>query len=106
MPAAYHALTPPRAFHPTLRKLLETQGGIWGVLGGHKFKTVWKVSNWHQFWFTSADSYGNGHRLSTIKSPLNNPRGMCVWGSQILTAEPIGPKFGTRLRIGLGMNIG
>ena len=43
--------------------------GIWGVLGGQTFKSQGKLSNgwadWHQLWFTSADSSGNGHRLNT-----------------------------------------
>ena len=43
--------------------------GTWGVLGGQKFKSLGKLSNgwtdWHQLWFTSADSSGNGHRLIT-----------------------------------------
>ena len=36
---------------------------------GHKFKSIGKLSNnwtdWHQIWYTSADSSGNGHRLNT-----------------------------------------
>ena len=36
-----------------------------GFLGGHKFKCLGMLSNgwtdWHQLWFTSADSSGNGH---------------------------------------------
>ena len=42
-----------------------------GVLGGHKFKSLGKLSNnwtdWHQIWYTSAYSSGNGHRLNTIR---------------------------------------
>ena len=38
--------------------------GTWGVLGGQQFKSLRKLSDWHQLWFTSADSYGNGHRLN------------------------------------------
>ena len=58
----------------------ETQGRTWGGgglgvkhsnvfggVGGHKFKCVGKLSNgstdWHQIWYMSADSSGNGHRL-------------------------------------------
>ena len=44
--------------------------GIWGVLGGHKFKTLGKLSNWHQLWITSADSSGNGHRLNTNRPSI------------------------------------
>ena len=40
------------------------KGGIWEVLGGHKFKTLGKLSNWHQLWITSADSSGNGLNTS------------------------------------------
>ena len=43
----------------------------WGTLRGFRgqtFKSLGKLSNgwtdWHQLWFTSADSYGNGHRLN------------------------------------------
>ena len=46
------------------------QGAVRGVLGGHKFKSLGKLSNdctdWHQIWYTSADSSGNGHWLNTI----------------------------------------
>ena len=42
-----------------------------GVLGGHKSKILGRLSNdwtdWHQIWYTSADSSGNGHRLNTIR---------------------------------------
>ena len=42
-----------------------TRGHL-GVLGGQTFKSQGKLSNgwtdWHQLWFTSADSSGNGHR--------------------------------------------
>ncbi len=45
--------------------------GHLGFLGGHQFKCLGKLSNgwtdWHQLWFTSADSSGNGHRLNTIR---------------------------------------
>ena len=41
------------------------QGAFWGVLGGHKFKCLGMLSNcstdWHQIWYMSADSSGNGH---------------------------------------------
>ena len=50
---------------------LKTQGGISRVLGGHKSKSLGRLSNdwtdWHQIWYTSADSSGNGHRLNTIR---------------------------------------
>ena len=41
------------------------QGAFWGVLEGHKFKCLGKLSNcptdWHQIWYMPADSFGNGH---------------------------------------------
>ena len=47
------------------------RGEFRGVLGGHKFKSLGRLSNyltdWHQIWYTSADSSGNGHRLTTIR---------------------------------------
>ena len=58
---------------------LETQWCIWGVLGGHKFKTLGKLSNWHQLWFTSAGSSGNGHYAKN-KSPLNTTGGISGGG--------------------------
>ena len=40
-----------------------------GGLGGQKCKGLENLPNgwtdWHQIWYTSADSYGNGHRLKT-----------------------------------------
>ena len=49
----------------------ETQGGTWGVLGGHTFKNHGKLSNgwsdWHQLWFTSVDSSGN---INTIRPSI------------------------------------
>ena len=83
------------------------------------FKSHGKLSNgwtdWHQLWFTSADSSGNRHRLNTSHSSI--PQGACRGGgcygvthSKVLrscqTAGPIDTKFGTRLWIHLGMDIG
>ena len=46
-----------------------------------KFKSMLKLSNnwtdWHQIWYTSADSYGNGHRLNTIRSSISQGE---FWG--------------------------
>ena len=54
-------------------------GGIsWRVLGGQQFKSLGKLSDWHQLWFTSADSSGNGHRLNTSCPSLNTQWG--IWG--------------------------
>ena len=48
---------------------------------GHKFKCLEKLSNcltdWHQIWYMSADSSGNGHRLKTIRPTI--PHGG-IWG--------------------------
>ena len=45
-----------------------------GHLGVQTFKSIGKLSNgwtdWHQLWFTSADSSGNGHRLNTSRPSL------------------------------------
>ena len=94
----------------------ETQGGTWAVLGGQTFKSQGKLSNdwtdWHQLWFTSADSSGNGHMLNTSRPTI--PQGALgggFRGSQIQmsgpcqTARPIGTKFGTHVQIHLGMDI-
>ena len=78
-----------------------------------------RLSDWHQLWFTSADSSGNGHRLNTNLPTI--PQGALwggggglwvtnsnVWGS-CQTFRPIGPigtEFGTCVRIRLGMDIG
>ena len=41
-----------------------------GGLGGHTLKSLGKLSNgwtdWHQIWYTSVDSSGNGHRLKQL----------------------------------------
>ncbi len=66
----------------------ETQGGTWGpVLGGQTFKSHGKLSNgwtdWHQIWYTSMDSSGNGHRLKTIRPTI--PRAtfwVVLWDQQ------------------------
>ena len=97
----------------------ETQGGTWGRgLVGQTFKSQGKLSNgwtdWHQLWFTSADSSGNGHRLNTSRPSI--PRGHVGGGvrgyklKKVLgscqTAGPTGTRFGTHLWIHLGMDIG
>ena len=46
---------------------LDTQGVHLGVLGEEQLKNLGKLSDWHQLWFTSADSSGNGHRLNTSR---------------------------------------
>ena len=37
----------------------DTRGAL-GGLEGQQFKSLGKVSDWHQLWFTSADSSRNG----------------------------------------------
>ncbi len=65
------------------------KGGTWGVLGVNIQKSGKAVSNgwtdWHQLWFTSADSSGNGHRLNTSRPsiPKGTFRGGGGRGSQI-----------------------
>ena len=49
---------------------LRHKGGSWGVLGGQQFKSLGKLSDWHQLWFTSADSSGNGQRLNTSRPSI------------------------------------
>ena len=45
--------------------------GTWRVLGGQQFKSIGKLSDWHQLWFTSAaDSSGNGHRLNPSRPSI------------------------------------
>ena len=46
------------------------KGGTWGVLGGQQFESIGRLSDWHQLWFTSADSSGNGHRLNTSRPSI------------------------------------
>ena len=41
-----------------------------GGLEGQQFKSLGKQSDWHQLWFTSADSPGNGHRLNTSRPSI------------------------------------
>ena len=59
----------------------DTRGHL-GVLGCQTFKGQGKLSNgwtnWHQLWFTSADSSGNGHRLNTSRPSI--PQGACRGG--------------------------
>ena len=83
---------------------------------GSKIQTLGKLSNgwtdWHQIWYTSVYSSGNGYTPN--KLPLETQVG--AWGvlggqtfkslGSCQTAGPIGTKFGTRLWIRLGMDIG
>ena len=57
----------------------------------------------------SADSSGNGHRLSIIRPSTLGGGGWGVTNSKVRgrgqTADPIGTKFGTHVHIHLGMDI-
>ncbi len=47
------------------------KGAIGGFLGGQQFnKSLGKLSDWHQLWFTSADSSGKGHMLNTSRPSI------------------------------------
>ena len=50
------------------------QEAFGGGVGGHKFKSLGKLSNgctgWNRIWYTSVDSSGNGHRLNTIRPTI------------------------------------
>ena len=49
----------------------DTRGALGGGgLGGQQFKRMGKLSDWHQLWFTSADSSGNGHRLTPSRPSI------------------------------------
>ena len=52
-----------------------------GLLGGQQFKSMGKLSDWHQLWFTSADSSGNGHRLNTSRPSI--PQGHFGGGGRV-----------------------
>ena len=90
-----------------------------GGLGGQKCKSLENLPNgwndWHQIWYTSADSSRNGHRLKTITPRYTSLGGILegvlgVKNSKVWkiyqTVGPIGTKFGTRLQIHMGMEIG
>ncbi len=66
-----------------------------GGLGGHKFKSLGKLSKgWtdlHQIWYTSVDSSGNGHRLKTFRPTI--PQGGISGGFMGSTFQKTG-KFG------------
>ena len=75
----WHTSADPSGNGYTPNKLpLETQGGggTWGGGGfrGQTIKSLGKLSNswtdWHQLWFTSADSSGNGHGLNPIRPSI------------------------------------
>ena len=51
----------------------DTRGDL-GGFRGQTLKSLGKLSNgwtdWHQFWFTSADSSGNGHMLNPSRPSI------------------------------------
>ena len=61
----------PNTIRPSIPQRAFPRGG---GLGSHKFKSIGKLSNdwtdWHQTWYTSADSSGNEHRLNTIRPSI------------------------------------
>ena len=73
-------------------------GGGGGVRG-HKFKTLGKLSNnwtdWHQIWYTSADSSRNGHMLNTIRPSISHGAFWFFLG---------GHKFKSMLKLSNGWN--
>ena len=77
---------------------------------GKQLSNGW--TDWHQVWFTSEDSSGNGHRLNPSRPsiPQGAFRGGGVTHSKAWescqTDAPINTKFGTRRRIRLEMDIG
>ena len=90
--------------------------GTWS-LGGKTLKSLEKLSNgltdWHQLWFTSADSSGSGHRLNTSRPTI--PQGafgggfrgsqIQMSGEAVKQLDRLAPTFGTCLRIRQGMDI-
>ena len=59
-----------------------------GVLEGQQFKSLGKLSDWHQLWFTSADSSVNGHRLNTSRHSI--PRGHLGGGVRVSQIQKSG----------------
>ena len=55
-------------------KPLDSPEAWGGGLGGQQFKSLGKLRNgwtdWHQIWYMSADSSGNGYRIKTIRGRL------------------------------------
>ena len=81
---------------------LKTQGGIsGGGFRGSRIQRSGRLSNgwtdWHQIWYTSADSSGNGHRLNTFRPSTLGGGGLGGHKfknqGKIQTAGLIGTKF-------------
>ena len=70
---------------------LKTHRGISGGFRGSQIKkSLGRLSNgwtdWHQIWYTSADSSGNGHRLNTILTLDIWGGGQCLIQDKISTS--------------------
>ena len=86
-----------------------------GGLGGQQFKSLGNLSDWHQLWFTSADSSGNRHRLNPSRPSIpqvafrGGGGGVGCHKFKSLGKLSNGwtdcPKFATHLQIHLGMDI-
>ena len=61
-------------------------------LGGQQFKSMGKLSDWHQLWFTSADSSGNGY-IHAKQIALRDTRGALggFRGSNIKSLKSVKP---------------
>ena len=84
----------------------DTRGAVWGVLGGQQLKSLGKLSDWHQLWFTSAD-IRQTNCLSRYKGTWGvlGVKHSKAWAS-CQTVGPIDTKSGSCLRIHLGVDIG
>ena len=83
---------------------LEIPGGHLGCLGCQKYKSLGNLpnglTNWHQIWYMSANSSGNGHRLKQL-APRDPMRAFLGFkgvkyqkaGKDGQTAGPIGTKL-------------
>ena len=75
-----------------------------GGVGGHTFKRLGKLSNgwtdWHQMWYTSVDSSGNGHRLKQLAPRY--PRAACGWFYGINNSKDW--EIVVKRLVGLGIN--
>ncbi len=54
-----------------------TLGGFWGSNIQKSGEAVKRLTDWHQLWFASADSSGNGHRLNTSRPTIHQG---AFWG--------------------------
>ena len=81
-----HADSSPNGSEQNKNQPRVTHGGFGGVLGGQKFKNLEQLpngwTNWHQIWYTPADSSGNEHRLKTISPSIPQEAFWGVLGGQ------------------------